>query len=101
MNTSAILYLSLLILAGSLLLPGCQKEPSPEPQFNDFEEELEYLVDQYVKMGAAIGIVDQQHIQEFFFGRISANREDPPDSHSLFEIGSITKTFTATRTFSS
>jgi CubicO group peptidase (beta-lactamase class C family) len=89
-------YLSLLILAGLLLLTGCQKEPSSEAPFESFEEELEYLVDQYVKMGAAIGVVDQQHIREYYFGRISASREQAPDSHSLFEIGSITKTFTST-----
>jgi CubicO group peptidase (beta-lactamase class C family) len=89
--------LKLLIVTGLLLLTGCQKDPSPEPQFETFGEELEYLVDQYVRMGAAIGIVDQQqNIREYYFGRISGTREDLPDSHSLFEIGSITKTFTAT-----
>ena len=86
-----------LVLVCFLLLSGCQKEPSSEPQFESFEEELEYLVDQYVRMGAAIGIVDQQqNIREYYFGSISGNRDHSPDSHSLFEIGSITKTFTAT-----
>ena len=89
--------LKFLLLTGLLLFSGCQKEPDPQPQFNSFEEGLEYLADQYVRMGAAIGIVDrQQNIREYFFGRLSETRDDPPDSHSLFEIGSITKTFTAT-----
>jgi CubicO group peptidase (beta-lactamase class C family) len=80
-----------------LLVSGCQKEPSPELQFDSFEEEFEYLVDKYVKMGAAIGIIDQQqNLQEYYIGSISDQRNSPPDSHSLFEIGSITKTFTAT-----
>jgi CubicO group peptidase (beta-lactamase class C family) len=97
MKTSSIFYQILLLLIGLFLLSGCQKENDSEPHFDSFEEELDYLVDQYVRMGAAIGIVDQQqHIHEYYIGSISANREDPPDSHSLFEIGSITKTFTAT-----
>jgi CubicO group peptidase (beta-lactamase class C family) len=80
-----------------LLVSGCEKEPSTEPKFDSFEEEFEYLVEKYVRMGAAIGIIDQQqNRQEYYFGRISNHQEHPPDSHSIFEIGSITKTFTAT-----
>lgn len=80
-----------------LLVTGCEKEPSNEPQFDNFEEELEYLVEKYVKRGASIGIVDQhQNIHEIYAGNISEERTDPPDRHALFEIGSITKTFTAT-----
>jgi CubicO group peptidase (beta-lactamase class C family) len=78
------------------MIKGCDKEPAPEPQFNSFEEELDYLVEQYVRMGAAVGIIDQQqNQQEYYFGKISRNRNVPPDAHSLFEIGSITKSFTA------
>lgn len=81
-----------------LLISGCEKkEPAQEPQFDSFDEEFEYLVEKYVRMGAAIGIIDQQqNVQEYYLGSISENRTDPPDAHSLFEIGSITKTFTAT-----
>ena len=65
MNTSSILY-QILLLTCLLLLSGCQKDHDPEPQFDSFEEELDYLVDQYVRMGAAGGIVDQrQHIREY------------------------------------
>lgn len=86
-----------LLLFCLLILTGCENEPSPEPQFNSFGEELEYLVEKYVRMGAAIGIVDQQQsIHEIYAGSISKQRTDTPDGHALFEIGSITKTFTAT-----
>jgi CubicO group peptidase (beta-lactamase class C family) len=80
-----------------LLAPGCEKEPSPEPQFESFEEELDYLVEKYVRMGAAIGIIDQQqNLQEYYIGSLSNDNANQPNKHSLFEIGSITKTFTAT-----
>ena len=76
-----------------LLVPGCQKDLTLEPRFESFEEELDYLVEQYVRMGAAIGIIDQQQkLQEYYFGSLSNENSNPPDSHSLFEIGSITKT---------
>jgi CubicO group peptidase (beta-lactamase class C family) len=48
-------------------------------------------------MGAAMGIIDKHQIlQEYYFGSISKDKASPPDSHSIFEIGSITKTFTST-----
>lgn len=88
---------ALLLFLCLLFVSGCEKDPSPEPQFDSFEEELEYLVEEYVRMGAAIGIIDQQqNLQEYYIGSLSNNNSNPPDSHSVFEIGSITKTFTAT-----
>lgn len=79
-----------------LLSPGCKEDDGTELQFDNLEEEVEYLVDKYVRMGAAIGIIDkQQNELEFYFGPISNNNSNHPDKHSIFEIGSITKTFTA------
>jgi len=80
-----------------LLVSGCKKEDDPDPQFSSFEEEFEYLIEKYVKMGAAVGIIDQrQNLHEYYLGSLSKDRDTPPDSHSIFEIGSITKIFTAT-----
>lgn len=86
------------VLFLSLLMPaGCKKDQGPELQFNNFEEELAYHVEQYVRMGAAIGIIDkQQEEHEYYFGTLSRSNSNPPDRHSIFEVGSITKTFTAT-----
>mgnify|MGYP001823038095 FL=1 len=90
-------YLHLIIFLCVLLVSGCTKEVTPELRFNSFEEEFEYLLDEYVKMGAAIGIIDQQqNLHEYYIGTISNDDANPPDRHSIFEIGSITKTFTAT-----
>jgi len=85
------------ILIWLLILPGCKKDNSTELQFNNLEEEIEHYVEKYVRMGAAVGIIDkQQDEQEFYFGTISNHDSNPPNRHSIFEIGSITKTFTTT-----
>jgi len=97
MNLGLLYRLKLLSILCLLLASGCTKEEPVEPQFDSFEEELDYLVEKYVRMGAAVGIVDQQQdLQEYYYGTLSKTRDTPPDSRSLFEIGSITKTFTAT-----
>jgi D-alanyl-D-alanine-carboxypeptidase/D-alanyl-D-alanine-endopeptidase len=94
MNMSRCLIPLIFVL--SLLLPaGCKKDNGP--QFNNFTEEFEYLVEQYVRMGAAIGIIDKhQDEREYFFGTLSKFNGNPPDRQTIFEVGSITKTFTAT-----
>jgi D-alanyl-D-alanine-carboxypeptidase/D-alanyl-D-alanine-endopeptidase len=85
----------LIIFLCILILTGCNKDESSGPEFNNLEEEIEYLVGKYVKMGAAIGIIDKnQNTQELYFGTISGKNSNPPNGHSIFEIGSITKTFT-------
>jgi len=85
----------LLLLFIIFVLEGCKKDD--ELPFNSLEEEIDYITDKYVKMGAAIGIIDKyQQEQELYYGTISSFNSNPPDQHSIFEIGSITKTFTAT-----
>lgn len=97
MITKSLFWLKLLLIFILLLLPGCKKEDSGNIQFNNFEEELEYLIEKYVRMGAVVGLIDkQQNTLEYYFGALSKNLSDRPDNHSIFEIGSITKTFTTT-----
>ena len=79
------------------IIGGCRKNSSADPVFLSFKEELDYLAGEYVKMGAAIGIIDKdQQVKEYYYGKISEYDEESPDIHSVFELGSITKTFTAT-----
>jgi CubicO group peptidase (beta-lactamase class C family) len=86
----------LLILSFFLILSGCKQEDEV-PEFNSMREEVDYLMEKYVRMGAAIGIIDnRQELHTYFYGQLSENNPAPPDENSLFEIGSITKTFTAT-----
>jgi CubicO group peptidase (beta-lactamase class C family) len=90
-------FLKLVSLLCLMAFSGCNKEEPPGIQFDNFQEELDHLVESHVRMGAAVGVIDKsQNIHEFYFGSLSKTRETPPGSHSLFELGSITKSFTAT-----
>jgi CubicO group peptidase (beta-lactamase class C family) len=50
-----------------------------------------------LKVGAIIGIINNQQERVIFsYGTKSINNNEPPDANTVFEIGPITKTFTAT-----
>ena len=84
------------LLMSLLCVTSCREADPEERTFDNFQEEFGYLVERYVRMGAAIGIVDKDGLSsEYYFGHISKTRPEAPGPHSLFEIGSITKTFTA------
>jgi CubicO group peptidase (beta-lactamase class C family) len=49
-----------------------------------------------MKVGAMIGVINKQQQRLIFsYGSKSINAVEPPDANTVFEIGSITKTFTA------
>ncbi len=88
-------YCGLLFLLLAVLVTGCKKDEVQT--FSSLEEEIDFIAEKYVKMGAAIGIIDKQQQElEYYYGTISNYNKDLPDQHSIFEIGSITKTFTTT-----
>ena len=58
----------LIILLAVLFISGCKKDNhSPDPEFETLVEELDYLADRYVKMGAVIGIIDRNQQQQEFY----------------------------------
>jgi len=75
----------------------CSKdEITQDPEFNSLEEEIDYIVNQYYDVGAAIGVIDKQQEQIIkFYGTKTLNENDPPDGNTIFQIGSSTKTFTS------
>jgi CubicO group peptidase (beta-lactamase class C family) len=88
----------LLILPMMLCLPGCKKEdtPSPSPlEFNSLEEEIDYLVEPFLHVGMVVGVIDKNQVKRVFaYGTKTTMTEDTPDAHTVFEIGSINKSFT-------
>ncbi|MCK4894727.1 MAG: serine hydrolase, partial [Calditrichia bacterium] len=95
-KASLILNLFLLILI--VIIAGCDKDKSiTKPEFTSLEEEIDDIAQRYVKVGAIIGIINkQQERLVFSYGTKSINNNEPPDINTVFEIGSITKTFTTT-----
>lgn len=53
------------------------------------------LLAKYTCIGVVVGIVDGEQTAVFGYGKVSEARPVVPDGETLFEIGSITKVFTA------
>ncbi len=77
---------------------SCQRTSTPtDPTATTLEEEVREISGPYIRVGAMVGIIDGSGSKRVFsFGTKAVGTEDPPDSNTVFEIGSVTKTFTAT-----
>ena len=90
------------ILLAITFFSSCAKNDTPtgpqsDPQFKNLEEEIDHIVNQYYKVGAAVGVINKQQEQLVsFYGTKVLNADDPPNENTVFQIGSITKTFTTT-----
>jgi CubicO group peptidase (beta-lactamase class C family) len=83
-----------LALAGALLEGG--GIAADEPTFEERVAKLAApLIENEVVGGMAVGVYRDGRRHVFGFGRISAEDERTPDGRTVFEIGSITKVFTA------
>ncbi len=58
--------------------------------------QVQPYIDNKIVMGIAVGIVKGDDVHYYGFGKFSEKDPRKPDEHTLFEIGSITKTFTGT-----
>ena len=98
MYRGIIFIVQILCLAFLFISLSCDNDKtSTGPQFDSLEEEIDYIAEQYVKVGAVIGVINKQHERLVFsYGTKSINNNEPLDANTVFEIGSITKTFTAT-----
>ncbi len=75
-----------------ILSLGCNSSTPEEPA--SLTEAIDDLAEQYVEVGAMVGVVRGVETLVLSYGTKRFGADDPPDRHSVFEIGSITKTFT-------
>jgi D-alanyl-D-alanine-carboxypeptidase/D-alanyl-D-alanine-endopeptidase len=78
-----------LFLLGFLSLSKAQTLLSDEVKAN-----IKLRVDNGINTGIVVGIIDGDKTQYYSYGIRSLTGKEPVDEHSVFEIGSITKTFT-------
>lgn len=60
----------------------------------DVRNNIRQRVDNDIIPGIVVGIIEGDQIEYFSYGVRSFSGKEPVDEHSVFEIGSITKTFT-------
>lgn len=98
-------YTVAVLLSSSLALaqPAAASQPeqqNPESASEDLgaiaERHAAPLVDSGIVPGLVVGVLREGERSYFGFGRLSNDKPATPDGRTLFEIGSITKTFTAT-----
>jgi CubicO group peptidase (beta-lactamase class C family) len=92
------LFINIVVFSLIFVLSGCGKEePLPGTSFINLDEEVNHIGEKYVKVGLIIGIIDNQQKRHVYsFGSRAVEEEIPPDVNTTFDIGSSTKTFTAT-----
>jgi CubicO group peptidase (beta-lactamase class C family) len=85
----------------ALLLASCASPlptPLPPPPDPALREKIDAAVRPLIAsgkyMGLAVGILQDGRSRVFGYGRRSSENGSPPDGDAIFEIGSITKTFT-------
>jgi CubicO group peptidase (beta-lactamase class C family) len=90
-------FICIFFLLVFIAFSGCKKDDLPPgPIFNSLDEEIDSIAAKYVKVGAMVGVIDRQQARRIFsYGSKSGAVNDPPDDNTVFDIGSVTKTFTA------
>ncbi|MFK5973649.1 MAG: serine hydrolase [Flavobacteriaceae bacterium] len=78
-----------LIILGFLSVCQSQTVPSEEVQNN-----IKARIDNGINTGIVVGILDATGIHYYSYGVKSLKTKEAVDKHSVFEIGSISKTFT-------
>lgn len=89
-----------LMLLGLALLPVCVHAgvPTDDPGVTPLDRAVQAAADDFFKdkchVGASVGIYDSGRTYFYNFGSVSKTHPALPTRQSLYEIGSITKTFT-------
>lgn len=73
-------------------------------QFINIDKKLEDIINPLINdtnikqryVGIVVGIIKNNHDKFYSFGSVNINKNEKPKENTIFEIGSITKTFTTT-----
>lgn len=78
----------------NLILLSCNNKKQQELP-SDIEKETQSRIELGYHLGTVIGIIDRNGTRYYGFGQKSLIDNSLPDENSIFEIGSVTKTFTS------
>src|SRR5215467_8782775 len=85
------------ILISLLLLPVRLATAQSETSNDDIRKILQDRIDVAKRsVGIVVGLVDENGTRVISYGKPDQNSTQPLDGDSVFEIGSVTKVFTAT-----
>lgn len=87
-------FLLLLLLLLLLLHPLASAQPDALEQ--EAARLIQPLIDEKKTVGVAVGLLNGEQRHVYGFGKVSLESDRTPDGDTVFEIGSITKVFTAT-----
>jgi len=62
---------------------------------SDVESAIRQRIDNGETVGVMVALIDEQGTRFYAFGKPAKGSDQPLDQHTLFEIGSVTKVFTA------
>lgn len=77
-----------------LLIIGLQAQAQDQVFTKEFQENVEARVEQNIITGIVVGVVTAEGTSFYSHGVKSLKTNEPVDEHTVFEIGSNTKTFT-------
>ncbi len=90
----AIMLDSFKLICIILLLTTIGCEQQKEVFSPEFKENINARVDNGINCGIVIGMVTPEGTSFYSYGTLSTKTNEPVNEHTVFEIGSISKTFT-------
>ncbi len=89
--------LVLIIVSLLILLCSCDNSKIINPEITTLKEKIDAIIQPHTQVGIIVGIIDKdQNEKVYAYGVKSLGSKDAPNGNTVFDIGSITKTFTAT-----
>jgi serine-type D-Ala-D-Ala carboxypeptidase/endopeptidase len=82
------------ILPLLFVVVGCISAPSQNDLPQDVKDKIKLRVDEHTNPSIVIGLINGDDVRYFSFGVKSLATSEPATEHTIFEIGSISKTFT-------